>query len=166
MSELRELSWADRFAVIDALDPTEEQVLAALDITPEELAAANELREAGHIPAADVDLDVEAYAGAFDISIAEVEDTDVTEEDAAPTAPVTATKPTPEPKKRGRKGTKIALAFGLITTTPVDANAFAVNNNVSLNVLRQGNRFDPTPEAGKVRVKKIDGTLMIYRDDV
>lgn len=161
MSELRELSWAERFAVIDALNPTDEQIIAALDIDATELATARDLRDAGNF--ADVDIDAEAYADAFDVAIATVEDTSVTEQ-VVPTTPVTATKPTVEPKKRGRKGTKIAEAFDLIDTTPVAADAFAAQHNVSLNVLRQAKRFDPYADRGRVRVKKIDGTLSIFRE--
>ena len=165
MSDLREMSWADKFAVIDALEPTDAQILAVFEIDADELATARELREAGHVTATD-DIDTEAYATVFtDVAIAEVELTDVTEEDT-PAAPVTATAtPAPAPKKRGRKGDKIATAFGLITTDPVDANAFAAANNVSLNVLRQAKRFDPYSDRGRVRVKKIDEVLSIYRDD-
>ena len=76
---------------------------------------------------------------------------------------VTATKTTPAPKKRGRKGTKIAEAFGAIGTEAVPAEEFANTRGVSLNVLRQAKRFDKTGGA-RVRVKKIDGTLMVYRE--
>ncbi len=164
MSDLRELSWAEKLALIEAYSPTNEQIFAAFDIDEAELTTALDLQEAGTL-AVDTDIDISAYADAFDIAIAEVEDTDVTEQTDTVAAPVTATKaPAPAPKKRGRKGTKIAQAFDLIDTTPVDANAFAASNDVSLNVLRQAKRFDPYGERGRVRVKKIEGTLSIFRD--
>ena len=166
MSDLREMSWAEKFALIDALEPTDAQILTVFAIDADELAAARDLREAGHVTA-DEDIDTEAYASVFDdAAVADVEPTDVTEEDTTPTTPVTATQPpAPAPKKRGRKGTKIAEAFALIDITAVDANAFAANHNVSLNVLRQAKRFDPYADRGRVRVKKIDGTLSIFREE-
>ena len=76
----------------------------------------------------------------------------------------TATVITPEPKKRGRKGTKINEAFAAIGTEPLDAEEFATERNVSLNVLRQAKRFDKTG-LGKVHVKKIDGRLRVFREE-
>lgn len=165
MSNLRELSWAERFAVIDAEGPTDEQILAALDIDVDELATARELREAGQFSDAG-DLDLEAFQGVFDdVATADVESTDVTESDEPTTTvtPVTATKPAP--KKRGRKGDKIIKAFKAITSTPVNAEDFAAEHNISLNVLRQAKRFDNTDLPGRVRVKRVDGVQCVYRDD-
>jgi hypothetical protein len=172
MSNLRELSWAERFAIIDAQNPTDEQILAALDIDADELATARELREAGQFADAG-DLNLADYEGAFEgLATADVEDISVTETDdsstedtsTATTTPVTATKPVKQPKKRGRKGTKIAQAFAAIPSTPTDAAAFAAQHNISLNVLRQAKRFDSEDAVGRVRHRTIDGVVCVYRE--
>lgn len=171
MSNLTELGWAERFAVIDALEPTDEQIQTAFDIDADELATARELRDAGQFAEIDIDtlnIDLDALTAAFDVATATVEDvtTAATEEEEEPTvAPTTATAPVRTPKKRGRKGNKVALAFAAVPTTPVDVQAFAIEHNVSIHCLRQGARFDKTGLPGKVRVKKIDGVLSVYRDE-
>lgn len=172
MSNLTELGWAERFAVIDALEPTDEQIQTAFDIDADELATARELREAGQFAEIDIEemnIDLDALSAAFaELATAVVEDvtaTAETTEDEPAVAPTTATAPVRTPKKRGRKGDKIVKAFTAIPSTPVDAIAFANEHNVSLNVLRQAKRFDKTGIEGRVRVKKIDGTLCVYREE-
>ena len=81
--------------------------------------------------------------------------------------PITATKPQKVPKKRGRKGTRIIDAFRKVPSTPVNAEEFAKENDVSLSVLRQAGRFDKTGYGGRVKVRKnrTTGELMIWRED-
>ena len=154
------LSWGERFGLIDTYKPTDEAACATFGVSADELETARELRAEGNfaIPA---EFDADTYGDVF---------ASVPENATAVTRPTrkgkkaeTATKVTPAPKKRGRKGTKINDAFAAIDTTPVPAEEFASTRGVSLNVLRQAKRFDRTGGA-KVRVKKIDGTLMVFRE--
>jgi hypothetical protein len=78
----------------------------------------------------------------------------------------TATKPVRIPKKRGRKGDKIAKAFLEVPATPVDFEQYAENHGVSVNVLRQIKRHDRYSETGKVFVRKNKATkrMEIWRE--
>ncbi len=80
--------------------------------------------------------------------------------------PKTATKPIRVPKKRGRKGNKIAIAFKEIPAAAVDFEDFATSHGVTTKTLRQIKRHDSCPEAGKVFVRKNKTTkkMMIWRD--
>ena len=80
--------------------------------------------------------------------------------------PATATKPIKSPKQRGRKGNNVATAFCAIPPTAVSLEAFSLQYNVSMHVLRQAKRFDTSGTTGKVRCKKDKetGTLMIWRE--
>lgn len=81
-----------------------------------------------------------------------------------PNAPTTATTHTP--KKRGKKGDKIALAFASITTTPVSVDEVSKQYGVSIAVLRQAKRFDKTGMDGVcVKKDKTTGSLMIWREN-
>jgi hypothetical protein len=159
------MTWNQRFAIIDAHKPSDEQICNAFGIPQNELDTARQLRAAGQfIPSPDVDTD--AYATMFTSSGATS-----TKRPAPSDKPLTATKKVKQPKKRGRKGDKIKNAFSAIPSTPTPAESFAKNYEVSLTVLRQSKRFDTVDDGGKVHVKKIaqdDGTkvLSIWRDDV
>jgi len=160
MSKVTGLSWGDRFALIDKYKPTDEQVDAVFGLNAGELETARELRAEGNFGELSEGFDPEAYDSIF----ASIGEGAVSVSRPTSSKPaVTATKTTPAPKKRGRKGTKIAEAFGAIGTEAVPAEEFANTRGVSLNVLRQAKRFDKTGGA-RVRVKKIDGTLMVYRE--
>lgn len=71
-------------------------------------------------------------------------------------------------KPRGRTGIKIIKAFSLIPSTPVNAEKFAKDNEISVSVLRQYSRFDRTNLKGKVFVRKDAETevLMVWRSTV
>lgn len=79
--------------------------------------------------------------------------------------PETATKVLKTPKRRGRKGDKIAKAFLEIPTAPVNFEEYAAAHQVSPNVLRQIKRHDRYSETGKVFVRKNKQTktMMIWR---
>lgn len=171
MSKLKELSWNERFAIFDALNASDEQIMATVGVDAAELATARELRDAGTFVADAGGLNPEDFA-------AEVSAVQVTEQPAAPAAPTatatrarktskpaTATKPSREPKKRGRKGTKIQDAFAAISSEPIALEAFAQKFGVSTNVLRQAKRFDRSGMEGRVRVRQVNGTLSIFRED-
>ena len=160
MSKTTGLSWGDRFALIDKFKPTDEQVNTAFGLNAGELETARELRAEGNFSELSEGFDLETYEDIF-ASIGEGAVSAKRPKSRKPAA--SATKVTPAPKKRGRKGTKIAEAFAAIGTEQVPAEEFAAERGVSLNVLRQAKRFDKTGGA-RVRVKKIDGTLMVYRE--
>ena len=159
MGKTTGLSWGERFGLIDALKPTDEQVCAAFGVSQDEYETAQELRDEGNfeVPA---DFNAETYGAVFTTETP-ANATSVKRPKRTPAE--SSTKTTPAPKKRGRKGTKINDAFAAITTEAVPAEEFASTRGVSLNVLRQAKRFDRTGGA-RVRVKKIDGTLMVYRE--
>ena len=155
------LSWSDRLALIEHFKPSDEVICTTFNVTPKELKVMRGLQTVGTVvPTAN--LNIAAYADIFDaepvvISIPEPTPTVIT-------APQTATRKT---KKRGRKGSNITTAFEAITTTPVPVETFLAEFKVSLPVIRQSARFDPTPELGKVRVKQNKETkiLMVWREE-
>jgi hypothetical protein len=149
------LGWGDRLALIDKYEATNEQASAAFGIPVEEIETARNLPR-DNMP---VEIDVEAHENPF----TEIEGATSVVMPGTRTPAESATVITPEPKKRGRKGTKINEAFAAIGTEPLNAEQFAEERNVSLNVLRQAKRFDKTG-LGRVRVKKMEGELMVYRE--
>ena len=159
MSKSKSLGWGDRLALIDKYEATDEQAAAAFGVGVNEIETARELRKGPGKANMPVEIDLESYENPFEgIDGATAVRMPGTREPAE-----SATAITPEPKKRGRKGTKINEAFAAIGTTPLNAEEFAAERNVSLNVLRQAKRFDKTG-LSKVHVKKIDGTLMVFRE--
>ena len=153
------LGWGSRLALIDHYQASDEQASVTFDVPVDEIVAARELRNSGGAANLPVDIDVEDYGNPF----TEVQGATSVRRPGTREPAESSTAITPAPKKRGRKGTKINEAFTAIGTDPVPAEEFADTRNVSLNVLRQAKRFDRTG-LGRVRVKKIDGTLMVYRE--
>ena len=162
------MTWNQRFALIDHYQPSDKQICSAFGVQQNELDTARQLRSTGQfIPASDVD--VVSYASLFELPTSKEGSTSIKR--TSPTsAPITATKRMPEPKKRGRKGDKIKNAFAAIPTTATPAEDFAQKRGVSLTVLRQSKRFDPQHDAGKVHVKKVvmkegeEKVLAIWRE--
>ncbi len=150
-----ELGWGDRLALIDKYEATSEQASVAFGIPVEEIETAQSLPK-GNMP---VSINIDECENPF----TDIEGATSVRRPGTRIPAETATAVTPEPKKRGRKGSKINEAFAAIGTDPIDAEEFAAERSVSLNVLRQAKRFDKTGLA-KVRVKKIDGTLMVFRE--
>ena len=92
-------------------------------------------------------------------------------DDLALALPKTATKKIIAPKKRGRKGDKIANAFKDVPEIPVDFIKFCAAHKLEPTVLRQIKRHDSVPETGRVFViknkndkSKEYGTMQIWRD--
>lgn len=192
MSKTKTLTWSDKFALINHFKPTDDQILETFGGTADELAAARELAASGTITPAE-DIDYDAYSHLFNPSASVASGATEPASDGKSTTETkavtkasskkekgtttstkkpggkaeTATKKTTSPKKRGRKGDKIANAFKAIPKTPTEAEKFAADHSVSLAVLRQSKRFDRSPDLGKVRVKKDKATqtLMIWRED-
>ncbi len=163
------LNWSDRFALIDKFKPSDETICQSLDVTQDELNTARELRNAGNFRSA-VDIDLNDYADMMTTVVKSTKEPTATThtkpKSKTADSPITATKSVREPKKRGRKGNKIANAFIAIPSTPVSADDFIAEHEVSLAVLRQSRRFDKSGLTGSVRVKqdKETKTLMVWRD--
>lgn len=162
MSKLQspDIGWPERLAIMDHYELDDDTAATAFGVTQDEVSTAKELKDAGTIILAD-GIDFSLYRDDLTIK------TPKAIEKAKSTAPVTATKPAKESKKRGRKGSKIVNAFKAVPSTPVTVSAFTAEHQVSVPVLRQWKRFDKTGLKGQVRVKKdkASGELMIWRDN-
>lgn len=190
MSKLQ-LSWNERFALIDHYSPSDEQVCAVFGLSKDELATARDLRAAGTFSSSP-SFDATPYAEVFTSAV--VPAATSTPTPVAPVVPVvvkanptvstkpvvattharpeTATRRIKEPQKRGRKGDKITRALSAVPTTPVPVESFITEYGVSLAVLRQSKRFIAAMDAvtaatiGKVNVRQDKAThqLMIWRE--
>lgn len=165
----KSFTWNDRLTLINHYKPSDTQACGVFGITKSELDVARNQLRAGVFSLSPT-LDVESYGNLFDSS----ESTTVTTTQAPvrtkPTVTSTAQRETAsakvrEPKKRGRKGDKIALAFSSIPASPTAAQDFAKEHGVSIAVLRQSKRFDGVG-VGVVKVKKdkTSKALMIWRE--
>jgi hypothetical protein len=168
-------SWGDRFAIMDAFKPSADMACAAFGVTQDELATANELRQAGTLSASK-SIDVSQYANHFAMPQASTPAVTITAPVAQPTQqvfakPETATKKPHIPQKRGRKGSNIKVALHSVPTQPVEVEAFRKQFGVSLAVLRQAKRFgteygtEYMATMGTVNVKldKTTKKLMIWK---
>lgn len=157
------LSWNQRFALIDAYTPTDSQICDTFGVSTDELSTARDMRKAGTLTPSK-DLDVNKYDGIFTASTSA--STSHSRPDAS-SKPETASMRAKEAKKRGRKGDRIMKCFASIPATPVAAETFLKQHNVSMAVLRQSKRFDKTGLGGLVRVKKdkTSKSLMVWRED-
>lgn len=177
-NRINELGWGERLALADHFRANDEQVCAAFNCTADELSTARELAGEGHFGIGE-EFDPDMFDNIFASVQVQVPDnaTSVkrprkraranTENTNTPEANTADANTEAAPKKRGRKGSKIANAFAAVPTEPTNADEFAAAHNVSLNVLRQGKRFDSEEliaERGRVRIRKIDGTQMIFRE--
>lgn len=170
---MSKLSWSEQFALIDHFNPTDEQIVRSFGVTQAELNTARSLRAAGTIATAK-NIDVESYSDVFLSDTGSDSKTSTKTGRSKSTSTTSTTSKAPEsatrrvvaPKKRGRKGTKIALAFKSIPDSPVPVEDFSKQFDVSIPVLRQSKRFDTSPDLGDVRVKvsKDTGKLMIWRE--
>lgn len=164
------LGWGERLAIGQHFGMNDKQIAATFSTSIEEVATARELAQAGTIAIA-TDVDFSQYESELGVKKSTTkQNTATTTSKPATTdaaAPVTATKPKKEPKKRGRKGDKIKNAFAAIPAEPTDAEAFISEHGISMNVLRQGKRFDTTGLTGTVHVRKSKetGQLVVWRDD-
>jgi hypothetical protein len=172
-TDVNTLNWSDRFAIIDKFTPADEVICHTMNVTQDELDTARDLRSHGNFKAKP-DINVNDYKSLMvDTVVAKPKKTKPatthtkpTKKKTATTPPSTATKPVKVPKKRGRKGSKIADAFMAVPATAVSAADFIAEHGVSLAVLRQSRRFDKSGLDGAVRVKqdKETKTLMVWRE--
>lgn len=172
------MSWGDRFALIDHYKPEDTAVCAAFGLSQDELDIARTLRSSGTISSSQSTLDVAKYSQVFSTPAATlttqpaVATTTKKGNATTHTRPETASKKVKEPQKRGRKGDKIARALAAVPTTQVPVETFMTQHGVSLAVLRQSKRFieklDAATQAtiGKINVRqdKASKQLMIWRE--
>lgn len=178
------MSWNDRFAMIDHYNPTDEQIVATFGLTFDELSTARSLRAAGTF-AVNKSMDVAKYGNVFTGEGAIVNQGVPANLSLTPGAftrgtatthsrPETAAKKlkSTTPKKRGRKGDKIATALQAVPLIKVPVDQFIAQYGISLAVLRQSKRFilSLAPEVaatiGKINVKQDKATkaLVIWRE--
>lgn len=179
------LSWNDRFALIDYFMPSDAQACVAFGLTQDELDTARDLRSAGTFKSSP-NVDFDQFTGIFNVVVPEVPTPapapirpivtkSVTRPQPTATVhakPESATRRPKEPQKRGRKGDKITKALQAVPTAPMSVDAFIAEHGVSLAVLRQSKRFIEGMDAatakaiGRVNVRQDKATrrLMIWRE--
>lgn len=158
------LSWSDRFALINRYQPTDEQVCTTFGLTQDELNTARDLAASGTFRA-NPNFDFSRFDNVF-TKPPEVQTP------AAFAKPESASKRVKVPQKRGRKGDKIITAFKAVPTTQMPVDAFIEQHGVSLAVLRQSKRFlskldaETVSQIGKINVRqdKASKKLMIWRE--
>ena len=176
-SQLQVGSWGERFALLDHYNPSDEEACRIFGLTSDELSTARDLRAAGTF-APDRKIDVSKFQAHFVIPSStqtqvpnKIMNTNTSQPQAF-TKPESATKKASAPKKRGRSGNKIQQAMLSITSTPMDAEAFMKEYNISIHVLKQlNNRFskqhgeDLAAQVGKINVRqdKTSKKLMVWK---
>jgi len=163
MSEInKQLSWNQRFALIEKYNPNDETICQVFGVNNDELKTARGLLSDNTFKPEANGLDLDEYSEYFGT----ISNPRSTKNITSSTAPRSATKPIKVPKKRGKKGDKIVKAFEAIPKNPVNVEDFATTHDVSVPVLRQSKRFDKSGLDGRVRVKKDKetGNLMIWRE--
>lgn len=168
------MSWADRFALIDFHKPADEDICRTFGLTHDELATARTLRAVGSIRTSS-NLDYSKYPNVFTPGAAPIaanQSSTAKGTTTVHTRPETATKKPKVPEKRGRKGNKITTALLAVPMTKVPVDQFMLEHGVSLAVLRQAKRFmepldaETQQKIGKINVRqdKDSKTLMIWRE--
>lgn len=185
------LSWNDRFALIDYFLPSDPQICVAFGLTQDELDTARDLRTAGTFKNTP-NFDALQHEGVFNVKVPEVTTPPVIVAPVPPvsiTAPAVQVRPQPamtvhskpesatrrvkEPQKRGRKGDKITKALQAVPSSPMPVDKFIAEHGVSLAVLRQAKRFiegmdtQTAQSIGRVNVRQDKATrqLMIWREE-
>ena len=181
------LSWNDRFALIDYFLPSDAQACVAFGLTQDELDTARDLRSAGTFKSSS-NIDFAQFNGIFNVVVPEIPTPPPAPIRPVAAKPVTVSRPQPtatvhakpesatrrikEPQKRGRKGDKITKALQAVPMAPMSVDAFIAEHGVSLAVLRQSKRFIEGMDAatakaiGRVNVRQDKATrqLMIWRE--
>lgn len=170
MKEIQHLTWADRFVLIDAFTPTDQQICATFRVHPDELQVARQIRSGGNLMRVSV-IDPQNYKEIFTMTPTPIRSTAaiITGPTADSADTVTVISSSPKEKKNsvktGPKTSKIHLAFANIPSTPTPADEFTKTHGVSLAVLRQSKRFDDSGAIGKVNVRRDKNTkqIMVWR---
>src|SRR5690554_684403 len=115
MCKIKSLTWNDRIAIIEHFAPTDDVACDVLGVTPKELESARLLRTTGTLMPSKT-IDFSTYTPLFSNTNTTSTSNPVHRSSTTPSIkvaqrPETATKKIPTPKKRGRKGDKIARAF-------------------------------------------------------
>ena len=149
---MQNLSWNQRFAIIDHFELNDQQACAAFGITEPELSMAQKLRESANLWEPDTSLDFSRYEELIKVvkpealkpskSATQKPKNDTTEK---------ANEATP---RRGRKTHKIKDAYEAVPFEPVPVDEFRKQYDVSLSVLRRHKDFDHLKEKGQVNVRK------------
>ena len=146
---LKSLSWTQCRALIDFYNPSIQKISELFDIPSTQVKNLK-------IFEPDPAFDVTPYHPIFS------DDSAIYINLSTPDKNNFATK---SKKPRGRPGKKIITAFQNIPSEPVPVEDFASKWKISISVLRQSLRFDKTGLPGKVHVRQLNGSLMIWRDN-
>lgn len=158
MSEdMSNLSWSDRFALINHYNLSDQEVMKTFGVTEDEYNQAKELLDE-QVFTENQTLEVSSFSGVFGREPIKNPMKSVSSGQSASQIKRPA-------KKRGKKGDKITKAFESITGASVPVTQVQEQYGVSLAVLRQAKRFDKTG-MGTVHVRKDkdSGELMIWRE--
>jgi len=155
MNTISNLNWQQRLAVINAINPTDEQASKVFGVS------VNELNTARKTITAATDFDTEPFKSHF---------VKPTISSKPSRTGVQSTSGTVIQRKRGRPSSKIVDALTKVSTTPTLLTTYAATHNVSSNVLRQVKRFTtdakgdtlPQFENKTIRVGKKDGESCIW----
>ncbi len=168
---MKDLSWNDRFAIIDHFKLEDGPACLLLMVSPHELRLAKGLRKDSGLfdPSTDIDFSqyetqVKLANDAFDLPENMVPSVFTTEEpkDAPTYEPKDEEPETPTPaKRRGRKTRKIKDAFDAIPYEPTPVEQFRTAHGISVSVLRRHKHFDHRPELGKVNCR----LYRLHKDD-
>lgn len=169
LKPINQLSWADRFGIVNNMDeaPSDTDICRVFKVSEDELVQARSLLDRG-VLRTNPRVNHEFYSLFF--------------KGQTPEFPkVTArTRVLPLPpdneerrlfasqnktvRPRGRKSNNIDLAFKAIPTTACDVEKFAEKHRVSVAVLRQHKRFDKYPGTVFVRKNKDTGITEVWRE--
>ena len=140
------LSWADRLALINRFDLTNQEASVAFGLPEREVIVAKNLQERGVFAPTELNTDIyvpyfgKLRSGEIDNGAQKVY------------------------KPKGARPSKITDAFAAISTEPQPVDDIVQKFEVSLAVLRQSKRFDK-PDSGAVHIRKdkATGVLMVWR---
>lgn len=153
------LTWPEKLAVINHFSLAQDRAATVFGNTSAEIGAAIAMRDSGQMQAATgLDMTKFSYLMSSDAPSAD--------------AGSVATTHARTPQKRGRKGTKIAIALKNVPLMAQPINEFIATHNVSLAVLRQSKRFikgltaEDQAAIGNIIVRKDRDrdVLMIWRE--
>lgn len=171
------LSWNDRFALIEAYNPSSDIICKVFNVSPNELKTAYSLKQAGTF-SANTKLDIKKYSKLF-VSNNQNPDENISDNKESGSSSKTVYKTAKNTAKKqvsiqagvdaNKKGNKIVTAFKAIPTSPVSANEFIEKYGVSAAILRQHTRFakqfaDIKINRVCIRRDKSTNELMIWRE--
>jgi glycine cleavage system protein P-like pyridoxal-binding family len=181
MIEFPFMSWNDMFALMDHHRLTDEQSCLVFNVTLSKLNMAKQLRSVGTF-APTYPFDYTVYQELMVEAIAYADKQLTTQQtvvqlpSTTKELPLTATRKVKVkvPKKRGRQSNRIVTALFAVPNEPTPIEQFAIQQEVSIAVLRQSTRFmehlspEDVQKIGKIQIKKVKphNQLMIWREDL